>query len=585
MIKCLLVIMAALSMLSAGAQSKNVDVVVPQQPRSVYHDWPNVEVREMQKRAPGEAIVNKQKASGEFDLHYRRPAGAFPSIIVVEDGEYDGVLRAPYIAATPYVDYTFNVVTSSSDVNQNFWWIYEAMGEFHEVESRDLTVSYGYEVCDVPLLEYSYQYPFFLQHEPGVVQPSYTSSILAVPSTMQIWNKEYLKSSKAMFPVEIAPNQVVSFISYTGAEPDGKGYWFGKNGFHDVENPSYFVDGIAQAFEQPTAPYLLKQVVVSASPLKVAAPIEMKCRVYKLDKIPAYIDDDEAFLPEEPDELIAMGKAEITPESANAPGGLIFFTLYGEEDGLEYEITPTIDCPILVVVDGYNDPEMENLQSFSAMIGTDFHHDEGFGELAYLKFGTPRDDGSVEYQWAGLNNFFASGEMKTGFSIFLNTENPYLTFNHTLEDGEYTFPIEGSTISIEFWSWTPSADDGWYVFSNNGDEVPDWLSIELEDEMRDGEFTGLVTATVVAEPLPPGITYREAIVRFAIPGNYSDYKFMQGKIGHPCDPGDGEVTIADVNFLIDLIISGMYDNCYDVNGDGELTIADVDMVINYILTN
>ncbi len=131
MMKCLLVIMAALSMLSAGAQSKNVDVAVPQQPQSVYHDWPNVEVREMQKRAPGEAVVNKQKASGEFDLHYRRPAGAFPSIIVVEDGEYDGVLRAPYIAATPYVDYTFNVVTSSSDVNQNFWWIYEAMGEFH----------------------------------------------------------------------------------------------------------------------------------------------------------------------------------------------------------------------------------------------------------------------------------------------------------------------------------------------------------------------------------------------------------------------------------------------------------------------
>ncbi len=50
--------------------------------------------------------------------------------------------------------------------------------------------------------------------------------------------------------------------------------------------------------------------------------------------------------------------------------------------------------------------------------------------------------------------------------------------------------------------------------------------------------------------------------------------------------GDGEVTIADVNMLIDIIL-GAEDNSEgrsDVNGDGEVGIADVNSVIDIILS-
>ena len=49
--------------------------------------------------------------------------------------------------------------------------------------------------------------------------------------------------------------------------------------------------------------------------------------------------------------------------------------------------------------------------------------------------------------------------------------------------------------------------------------------------------------------------------------------------------GDGEVNIADVNALIDLILGGKpTDNPRaDVNGDGEVNIADVNTVIDMIL--
>ena len=47
--------------------------------------------------------------------------------------------------------------------------------------------------------------------------------------------------------------------------------------------------------------------------------------------------------------------------------------------------------------------------------------------------------------------------------------------------------------------------------------------------------------------------------------------------------GDGEVNIADVNALIDGILSGNKTGVMDVNGDGEVNIADVNALINLIL--
>ena len=47
--------------------------------------------------------------------------------------------------------------------------------------------------------------------------------------------------------------------------------------------------------------------------------------------------------------------------------------------------------------------------------------------------------------------------------------------------------------------------------------------------------------------------------------------------------GDGEVSIADVNMLINMILSGTPQPSGDVNGDGEVNIADVNAVIDIIL--
>jgi hypothetical protein len=48
--------------------------------------------------------------------------------------------------------------------------------------------------------------------------------------------------------------------------------------------------------------------------------------------------------------------------------------------------------------------------------------------------------------------------------------------------------------------------------------------------------------------------------------------------------GDREVNIADVNAVIDMILTGNMMPAGDVNGDGEVNIADVNAIIDIILS-
>ena len=589
------------------------------------HEVPAPKLEKMEMRTPGTPVVAKAPKKIEYhDAYYNRPAGMYPGSMFMEpDGSSSGIAFAPYFATKPYVPYTFSAIYDMETANTSYEWDFQYWDSqarddaWETLEGKEVSYAWGYSVEEMPVL-WVLDDPKMLDYQMGGNYSGtfYPSHVLAAPSAADIFSDieeggAILVSSKNFCWGGFANNHDVPFSYYSGIDPydtsaeAGSGFWFGKNGGtvtrDDGTKRLLRIDGIAQAFEKPSYPYLLKQIVLDATEIEVIDQVDMTCKIYKLDEIPAYMADDEAVLPDEPGELIATGRATLTPETDE----YIIFTIYDEEDGLEVEYTPTIDEAILIVIDGYNDPEMDNLRNFSALISSDMDHDEGFGELAYLKYGVLDEDGNVDhYLWAGLNNFFTSGAMMTGFSIFLDIENPFLTFGYSLEDGEYTFPDEGGlmekvlyddgqqqliTRSIEFFSWVESVDEGW-TLSCDGDDVPDWLSITLTDGEENGEFDYSVNAEVVAEPLPEGVEYREAIVRFEFPGAYLDYKFMQGvkPDPQPQDPfdvnGDGEVNIGDVNAAIDMILSGREAANGDVNGDGEVNIADVNALIDHILS-
>ena len=526
---------------------------------------PEAKMEVAQMRLPGTPVVKAPNRDTDKKVWYQRPAGAFPGNLVVEDGTYSGMFYAPYLLIKPYTDYTFTGQTVGVSDNATFEWDVQHWDRDSSENvwttvtdaGKNLTWKWGYEVNEAPWLYVNDGSGWLWWSMKGyqmsgtssnpVQDQEYPAYITAVHNVMDALGCDILVSSKNFCFGGRDGNQRYPMTYYSGLNPYGNndyGWWFGKNGGTSTGIP---IDGIAQAFEKPTAPYRLNQVVLNCGVLEVAATVKMTCKVYKLDAIPAYDDETSVTLPEVPGELIAEGEATVTPNTNDETGGLVFFTLYGRDvvdPELVYEFAPTIDYPILVVVDGYNDPEMANLTDFSALVCTDINVDEGFGELAYIKFGVMDENEQLDhYVWAGLNNFFSSGTMKTGLTIFLSIENPFIVFNYADENGEYLFPNEGGELvkhfgdditsnGIEFYSTVPSEDDNWWLLDvTNGsvlDEVPDWLHITLTDQYDSGEFTGSVNAQVTADPLPDGLAYREAVMRFETVGAYLDYKFMQG---------------------------------------------------------
>ena len=563
---------------------------------------------------------------------YHRPAGTFWAPMTVGSDGSLGMMYSASLMATPYVDYTWRgFADPESDAYTYTWQVQHTTPTgrvWSQVNEQEFTDWYLWGEQDtIPSLTVTdgtltntFQFKG-KKSEMELARFGTPSFLLAFPNEINYsdgTSDTFLRSSVFATYYSNSWNIFGSGYKYgqvylTGAKPydpdgeEGDGRWFGKNGSG--------MNGVAMAFEQPEVPYLLKRVAVEAL-ATIEGDAKLTCNVYKLDAIPAFEDTAGVELDAEPGELIATGRCDIT--LADTTASLLYFTLYGEEEGMEFEYTPTIDCPILVTIEGYNGPDAENLTDFS-LLGNTQNFDEGFGELAYIKHDQVDSLGEVHTTWRGLNRFFRGSdttnnygmEWKSGFTLFLEAEQPFFLFRYA-DDGEYTFPAEGGemektieytdttvvTKSIEFMSYMPSADDGWFVLTPDEEEIPDWLNIKLTDQMTEYEgvmeYSGYTNALVTAEPLPAGTDYRECVVRFSYPGAYLDYKFMQGtkSEGVVGDVnGDGLVTIADANAIISIILNGT-DSVdaetlarADVNGDGLVTIADANAVISRILGN
>lgn len=606
----LFIVVACLMVVSAGAQSRKSDAARSLQRPTLSRVNPqgDASVQELQERTPVAAPARDNSPLKPF---YRRPAGAFYCSQIAINGVGWYFLNHEFALFKPYAEYTFYGSVQNADGNTDVAWDAYRAPDYIEAVDHEWVLKMAYDMSiepmpifyatDGPLDDpqsdwYSYQMPHYSRHSGGVVEDERYAEVWAVPNPDAVFTDEdesvdFLLSSKTTCTGGRNNDLNYSWIKYSSVFPIVQENPFGKNTKH--------IDGMAQAFERPEHPYLLKKVYFWINSIECDAPVSLICKVYRLEDIPPYKDEGCAVLPEAPGELIAIGEGIVDQMTQEEKNGFVEFELFGfDEDSPEliYEMDPTIDYPILVVIEGYNDPAAADLVDFSALICADTHEDEGYGELAYLKTPVNDEDGNFtgEYEWTGLNHYINNAEMKTALSIFIVADQPFITFNYKEEDGEYVFPPEGglmekhfgdsTTCSIEFYSLTPSADDGWTV-TCRGEEIPEWLDIELIDGDDFGEFNNLVTAKVVAEPIPEGVSYREAVVRFEIPGAYINYKFIQdgGYLPNPCIDEDGEINIGDLNYLISLILNEMYDNCYDVNEDGELGIADINALIDLIL--
>ena len=149
--------------------------------------------------------------------------------------------------------------------------------------------------------------------------------------------------------------------------------------------------------------------------------------------------------------------------------------------------------------------------------------------------------------------------------------------------------VEGGASAFGFWAG---------CFGSDGN-----ANLRGEYSVNDGtSWTTLGTVTATKGSLQHFLmaTDIEGTVRFRIVQtsgvrvNIDDITvFAQIKEPSPALPGDvnldGEVGIADINTLIDIILGGEADDSViqqaDVNGDNEITIADINTLIDMILAS
>lgn len=533
--KSLLFAVVAMSMVSSAnaqlisrvEQAKNVKMANVAKP--IKFDLGNVCVREAEiatspsqlKKAP----ATKAARSGAF---YARPDGAY--YINWDEGGSGYVI--PFLFGKPFTSYTYqNLTEGDATYSWEYYNLEKVDGSYKEVayttDTKDLTYDYGYTAITVPILNAtfasgasSYQLGGNKQGQPVVptsfFATQYPNEALDGGNNDLLANAHYYGSS------DRTATEQYGWGYYSGKDKQGNpaGHWFGKN--------TLGWDIFGGAFEKPTKPYVLNNVYFYATVLEVTGDAPITATVYRLDHMFPYLEGENIVIGEaevNEEAVVARGSIVLTKENTSDGRGIYKIPLKEIEDGLEYEVTPEIDFPILVVIDGLGG---DNVKSGSLLATID-EVDEGKGELAFL--------GNKESNvFRGLNNFFQSGEMKAGLSIFIGQTNPFLTFNYNVEDGKYKFPDNGGTLVREFGQqamdyvsfYSSNSSEEWDL-SCNGADVPEWLTIELTDAMESGEFSGEVRAKATAAALPEGVAYREAKVKFHILGDYQEFLFTQGE--------------------------------------------------------
>ena len=183
------------------------------------------------------------------------------------------------------------------------------------------------------------------------------------------------------------------------------------------------------------------------------------------------------------------------------------------------------------------------------------------------------------------------GEIKT-IALILNNDTAYSAFQTDIylsngleieqEDGEYIIDLNPDRASRSHVVSTFKREDGSIrvfvtsqnlaTFNGNSGDIA-YILIKAINTFP-GNGTISLKNTIAAEANATRHVLPDCVAKAG------DQSTLKGDVN-----GDGEVNIADINAIIDMILSGAANNDGDVNGDGEVNIADINSVIDIILSH
>ena len=195
------------------------------------------------------------------------------------------------------------------------------------------------------------------------------------------------------------------------------------------------------------------------------------------------------------------------------------------------------------------------------------------------------------------------GEGYVAFSVNLMPGLDHLTelknkatiifdYNAPIETNEYVNTLDLMRPSATMVSARLNGDE--ITISCRGtDDGSGVSSYQFYGAIGDGEFTFIdeVSSPETTFTIPEGVNPRDyKFYALAVDNVGNVQEFAPDAIGVSFAikgdvNSDGEVTVADINAVLDMILKGTGTPLGDVNEDGEITVADINAVINIILSN
>ena len=478
--KGLLLLAAAAVAVSASAQNKN-QVATSKAADSGVAPFECTVVKAEMATDAQRAAMKKVAPKAAVKAWYNRPAGSFYRSLTVTGGAfYNPVLVLPC-----WRDVTFTNASTGADA---YVWKYDkydtSVKGWVEQTSTNADLTDNFLKC-------------------SMYAPTLTATGGGATSSYQLFST-YINQ-------KTHETKDYQGLTYYYDDPRAE-FMSGENAVDCYLSPKYFCAGTR---EQPDNLKGRGGVIT----LTGATPLEAK--VYAVEK-----DDKDNLIF---GDLIATAKGTLAADAEDC--GFIDLPLVEEEDGLQYEVVANIDRPIAVVFTGY---EKANTKGFRMVISTDCVN-EGYGQHGYM---CQIDAEGYPTKCIGLDQFFKSPLGYTAPSIFLDVEWPIMIWNYTFEDGKYNFPKTGGawqrtvgTTKFDAISvYSTKSSEEWTVTTVDGQDVPEWLTLQVADVQEAGEFTGEVQIKATAAALPADVEGREAKVKFAVPGAELVYDFTQGTV-------------------------------------------------------